>query len=142
MPRIKLNELPVYPFSTEIPVRITDINYGGHLGNDSLLSLIHEARIQFLASLGYSELDCGGVSLIMTDSAIVYKTEVFAGDVLKFEIGAYEISRTGFRISYKITKRRDNVLAALAETGMLAFDYKNKKLSPLPKPTIERLRSC
>jgi acyl-CoA thioesterase FadM len=26
------------PFSTVIPVRITDMNYGGHLGNDSFFN--------------------------------------------------------------------------------------------------------
>ncbi len=44
MPRVEL-ELPErFQFVTEIPLRITDINYGGHLGNDALLSLLHEAQ--------------------------------------------------------------------------------------------------
>ena len=37
MPRIKLELHEILIYSTEIPVRITDINYGGHLGNDSIL---------------------------------------------------------------------------------------------------------
>ncbi|MFZ9695712.1 MAG: hypothetical protein ACO3AY_07565 [Chitinophagaceae bacterium] len=40
--------LPVtFKYSFEIPIRITDINYGGHVGNDRMLTLAHEARIQF-----------------------------------------------------------------------------------------------
>ena len=72
MPRIRIKPLDRYPFSINITVRITDLNYGGHLGNDSLLSLIHEARVAFLDSHGLSELDCGGVSLTMGDAALIY----------------------------------------------------------------------
>ena len=63
MPRLRLKPLDSYPFSIEMTVRITDLNYGGHLGNDTMLSLIHESRIAFLARHGFSEMDCGGVSL-------------------------------------------------------------------------------
>ena len=48
MPRVKVALPATFPFRTEIPVRITDLNYGGHLGNDALLGLLHEARVHFL----------------------------------------------------------------------------------------------
>ena len=48
MARIKLDLPERFPFSTELRVRITDVNYGGHMGNDSLLGLLHEARVRFL----------------------------------------------------------------------------------------------
>ncbi len=76
MNRVKIkipNENPL--FSTKIPIRITDINYGGHVGNDSILAILHEARMQFLHAFGYSELDAGGNSLIMADVMIAYKNE-------------------------------------------------------------------
>ena len=53
MPRIKLELPEKLVFSTEIPVRITDINYGGHLGNDSILSIVQEARVRFLNEYKY-----------------------------------------------------------------------------------------
>jgi len=46
MARIKIEIPDKFIYKTEIPIRITDINYGGHLGNDSLLSIIHEARVR------------------------------------------------------------------------------------------------
>jgi acyl-CoA thioester hydrolase len=55
MPRVKLKPLDHYPFSTDITVRTTDLNYGGHLGNDRLLSLIHEARVAFLKYRGLTQ---------------------------------------------------------------------------------------
>ena len=75
MPRIKL-ELPEhFPFSTNIPVRITDINYGGHAGNDSILSIIHEARMQYLHRHGYDEKNFDGIGLIMSNVIIEFKKE-------------------------------------------------------------------
>jgi hypothetical protein len=41
MPRIKIPQLSHYPFSVDIPVRISDLNYADHVGNDSFLSIMH-----------------------------------------------------------------------------------------------------
>jgi len=136
MPRIKLKPLDSYPFALDLRVRVTDLNYGGHLGNDRLLSLVHEARVAFLAEHGLSELDCGGVSLTMGDAALVYQGEAFAGDALRFEVAAGEASRSGFRIFYRITRPSDTSSIALAETGMVCFDYRARKICPLPEAAL------
>jgi len=133
MPRVKLLPKESYAFTTEISVRVTDLNYGGHLGNDTLLSLIHEARVEFLTSYGYSEMDCGGVSLIMGDTAIVYKAEAYAGDVLQFEIITDEVTRSGFRIFYRVTRKKDGTVIALVENGMVCYDYKKKEIRTVPE---------
>jgi acyl-CoA thioesterase FadM len=72
MERIKLNLPENFNFSTIIPIRISDVNYGGHVGNDSFLSLLHEARLRFLHQFGYSEMSVEGVGLIMSDVGIEY----------------------------------------------------------------------
>jgi acyl-CoA thioesterase FadM len=81
MPRIKLDLPKHFHFTTEIPIRISDINYGGHLGNDAVLSILHESRVRLLLEHGYSEFNVEGVGIIMTDSAIVYKSEAFYGEL-------------------------------------------------------------
>jgi acyl-CoA thioesterase FadM len=133
MPRIKLKSLDTYPFAIELEVRVTDLNYGGHLGNDRVLSLVHEARVAFLAEHGLSELDCGGVSLTMGDAALVYQGEAYAGDALRIEVAAGEASGSGFRLFYRITRPSDGSPIALAETGMVCFDYRAKKICFLPE---------
>lgn len=132
MPRLKLTPLDSYSFSCEMTVRTTDLNYGGHLGNDRLVSLVHEARVAFLAAHGLSELDFGGVSLILGDAAIIYQGEAFAGDCLLIEAAAREPSRSGFRIFYRITRQSDGQAIALVENGMACFDYRARKISALP----------
>ena len=141
MPRIKI-ELPAdFSFSATIPVRITDINYGGHVGNDTILSLIHEARVQFLNQYNYSEINCGGVGLIMSDVGIEFKNEVFYGDTISVSVKATEFSRITFEIYYKLEKVKDGkkILVAAAKTGMVCFDYTNKKIAAIPEDVKEKL---
>lgn len=133
MPRIKLDLPSVVHFTTDIPVRITDINYGGHLGNDALLSLIHEARVRFLRSHNYSELDIEGRSIIMSDVAIVYKAEAFQGDVLRFAVSAVDFHRFGCDLFYGITNTETGKEIARAKTGIVFYDYSQKKPVEVPE---------
>ncbi|MEO9210776.1 MAG: thioesterase family protein, partial [Ginsengibacter sp.] len=75
MARIKL-ELPQKSIATvSIPVRITDINYGNHVGNDALVSILHESRMLFLKQHGFTELNAGGNALILNELVVLYKNE-------------------------------------------------------------------
>ena len=141
MPRLDLKSRDPYPFSCSLTVRTTDLNYGGHLGNDRLLALVQEARVAFLAAHGWSELDCGGSGLIMGDAAIVYRAEAFAGDVLSLEVAAVEPTRVGFRLATRVTRPADNAEVALTETGMICFDYARRRPVPLPEAVRAVCRS-
>jgi acyl-CoA thioester hydrolase len=138
MPRIRLQLPDQFSFETLLPVRITDLNYGGHVGNDAILSLIHEARMQFLAYHRYTELQLGGVSLIMSDAAIEFRAESFYGDVLKAEVTAGEFSRAGFELYYRLTQSKSGQIVAVAKTGMVCFDYTARKVAPLPEEVKAR----
>ncbi len=129
-------ELPTsFLHTTELPVRITDINYGGHLGNDKVLTLAHEARAGFLDSLGLEELAIGnGAGLIMADAAIEYKAEAFYGDIIRVSISVTNISRAGFDMVYLLQALRPGsvVTIAIVRTGMVCFDYGRKKVVSIP----------
>jgi acyl-CoA thioesterase FadM len=133
MSRVKIELPEQFSFSTVIPVRITDLNYGGHLGNDKVLTFLHEARIQFLHHHGLSELDFAGTGLIMTDAAIEFKNEVFYGDEIKAFVAVDNISRVGFDIVYKLVKTNGELNVAFGKTSMVCYDYSKKKIAPLPQ---------
>ena len=130
-----------FSFKTSIPVRITDVNYGGHVGNDSFLSLIQEARLQFLKQLGYTETNFEGLGIIMIDAAIEYKAELFYGDIVEISVKAGNIARSGFDLFYLVEKNDGTTtqIAAKAKTGILCFDYTAKKVIPIPKEAIQKL---
>ena len=125
-----------------ISVRIGDINYGGHVGNDALLSLIHEARMQWLAAAGLTELQTGGHGLIMADVMIAYCGESFYGDVLEVALFADELSAKSFDLLYRITTQRGGAerLIAEAKTGMICFDYDARKIVQMSEALRQLLK--
>jgi acyl-CoA thioesterase FadM len=139
MTRIRI-ELPKnFEFFTKIPIRITDLNYGGHVGNDVVLSLIHEARVQFLTHHSYTELNLEAVSLIMSDAAIEFKAELFYGDSVTAFVKAANFSRIGFDLYYKLL--REETIVVIAKTGMICYNYDSRKVVSVPETVIEKL-SC
>jgi len=133
MTRIALDLPKRFDFSTELSVRVSDVNYGGHLGNDALLSLLHEARIRLLKSHGFSESNIEGYGIIMVDSAAVYASEAFHGDLLTIEVAVGNVDRAGCDIFYRITRDADGKEIARAKTGVVFFDYTRKKLARTPE---------
>ena len=139
MARIKLTLPDSFSFLTTIPIRITDINYGGHVGNDTILSLLHEARLQYLQSFGYTELNMEGIGMIMADVAIEFKSEVFYGDVVTAYVKAAEFTRVGFDLYYKLLKQDGTTVVAAAKTAMVCFDYEKKKVVSVPDEVVKRM---
>ena len=133
MARIRLDLPENLPFATELTVRVGDLNYGNHLGNDALLALLHEARLQFLASLGYSEMDLGGSGAIMADAALVYKAQARLGDRLRIEVGSGDFTGSGFDVLYRVSQVGSGQVVALAKTALVLYDYERGRplrLSP------------
>jgi acyl-CoA thioester hydrolase len=141
MQRIKIELPEQFSFSTKIQVRITDLNYGGHVGNDSFLSLIHEARQQYLNHYGYSELNFENTGLIMTDVGLEFKRELNYGNIVQIQMQAANFDKLGFDIYYllEIVHPDKNIVAGKAKTGMLCYDYANKKKVSVPLIAIEKL---
>lgn len=141
MTRIKLQLPSHFSFSCQVPVRITDINYGGHVGNDTVLTIIHEARMQYLKNLGYSEMNFGGTGMIMSEVTIEFKNELFYGDVVLVSVTAGEITRIGFDIFYKLEKESagKRLTVANAKTAMICYDYEKKKIVGLSEEVLVKL---
>ena len=144
MSRIKIDLPSSFPFSTTIAVRITDLNYGGHAGNDAFLALIHEARMQFLKSYGYAELSFAGIGLIMRDAGIEFKDELFYGDAAIISVAATNFTKVSFDLFYKMEKEVNGQtkLVAVAKTGMVGYDYNSKKVAAIPQEAIDRIQSA
>ena len=139
MARVRV-ELPErFDFSTELQIRISDLNYGGHLGNDAVLTLAHEARVRFFNSLSFRELDIEGVGILVADAAIEYKSEGFYGEWLTVALAAQDIGRKGCDIVYRLAKRDQGIEVARVKTGIVFFDHSEKKVVRIPQLFLERL---
>jgi acyl-CoA thioesterase FadM len=125
-------------FTTRLEVRIGDVNYGNHLGHDRVVTLLHEARVRFLAGLGLGELDCGGLRMVIADLAVVYLAEVLHGQELRVEIAADDVGRSSCDLLYRASDARSGAAAAVAKTRIVFLETATQRVASLP----DRLREA
>ena len=139
MARVKLLLPETFTFKTVLDVRVSEINYGNHVGNDRMVSLLHEARLRFLRSLGFSEFNIGGLGLMVTDLMVEFKSESFVGENLQFEVGVNDFNKYGCDFIYRVTCADEGRLVTLAKTGIVFFDYDERKIAKIPKKFTDLL---
>ena len=122
-----------YCFSTQLTVRITDINAANHLANDSMISMISEARERFLFAYGVAQTRHDGSGIIVTDLATTYRAEAHARDALLFEVGVMDFNRYGGDIIFRISRPADGRLIAMAKSGFVFFDYAQGRVMAMPE---------
>ncbi|HEX8476683.1 MAG TPA: thioesterase family protein [Telluria sp.] len=121
-----------YCYTTPLTVRVTDINGANHLGNDSMISMISEARARFLFEYGVPETERDGTGIIVTDLATTYRAEAHARDQLVFEVGVMDFNKYGGDIIFRITRPRDKRLIAMAKSGFVFFNYHTSQVVDMP----------
>jgi acyl-CoA thioester hydrolase len=133
MPRVEIDLPAEFLFHTQIPIRIGDINYGGHLGNDAVLAIVQEARVRFLRARGWTELDVEGVGIVMVDAAVVYSAEGLYGMVLDVAIAADDVRSRGCDLLYRLVDAASGAEISRVKTGILFFDYGARKIARMPQ---------
>jgi len=132
MPRVKLELPKEFNFSTEVQVRRSDINAGNHVGADTLLMYTTDAMMVFLRKIGFLESDRKGSGLIMTDAALVFKSQAFYGETLKIEAALTDFTKKSCSFYYLLTNRETGREIARVKTTMVFFDYRTQKTIDVP----------
>jgi len=121
-------------------VRVGDLNYGGHMGNDRALQLFHDTRLKYLHSVGCTESDIGdGLGIIMTEAHVYFRKEAFLYDKLYANIESGAVEKYAFELKYMVYREQDDVLVVEGSTKQLAFDYQKRKVATLPSAFKEKL---
>ena len=120
-------------YATPLTVRVTDINGANHLGNDSMISMISEARARFLYEYGVKETGRDRVGIIVTDLATTYRAEAHAHDQLLFEVGLMDFNKYGGDMIFRVTRPRDKKLVAMAKYGFVFFNYESSEVVSMPE---------
>ena len=132
MPRIKVSVPDHFLFSMERSVGISDVNYAKHLDSVAMVKILHEARLQFLASLGFTEGNIFGLGMVVTDLAVDYHSESFANDSLIIDVGVSGFNRYGFDIGLQVTNSALEAVVCNAKMGVVFFDFDRHKITELP----------
>lgn len=138
MAKLRLNEAQSYEFEYKTVLKPRDINYGGHLGNDSVISLLQEARLAFYGSRGCTELDLGDgkTGSILSVIGVNYKHQGYLNDEVSIFVHIDDVKATSFYLYYKMTRGED--IICLAETQIAAFNYDTNKLESIPAEFIKK----
>ncbi len=118
-------------FSTEIPIRMSDINAGRHLAFHWVLSFTEEARVRFFRHLGYTEGN--NVAVITADAAVIYKKQGFYGQTLKVEVGLADLHSKGCDMVFRMSNLETGEEMFRAKSGILFFSYQQQKVVPMPE---------
>ncbi|MFK7865032.1 MAG: acyl-CoA thioesterase [Pseudohongiellaceae bacterium] len=134
MSRVKVDTPSQFLFSMQRTVGISDVNYAKHLDSVAMVNILHEARLQFLASLGFTEGNIYGLGMVVTDLAIDYRSESFANDRLIIDVGVSDFNRYGFDIGIQITNSALESVVCAAKFGIVLFDFDRHQISEIPAP--------
>lgn len=138
MPRISLEFPQSVVYCHPLQLRISDINYGQHLGHDTLVSLLHDARCGWLQTHQLSELsiDGGKVGWVVAELVVNYKAEAFYGDHLSIELAVGEISSKGAEIFHRVVGSAGQEIG-IAKVGVVFFDFETRKTAAVPQVFLE-----
>lgn len=127
MARVTIELPATFAFSTDLEVRIEHINRGNHLGNDSMVSYLNEARVRYMNEEINSAKD-NNIWMINGDLAVCYKSEAFYGEVLHIQLATGDFHKYGFDLFFRVTEKNSGREVVHAKMGMLLFDAINRKL--------------
>ncbi|WP_108445037.1 acyl-CoA thioesterase [Halomonas denitrificans] len=119
-----------------LTVRITDMNYGRHLGHDALISLLHEARVAALADRRLSEGDLGGFPCVAADLAVQYQAETRWPDALMVETAIPAPARKAISVYHRILREADGATVATARINLMLVDPATGR--PVAVPDVVR----
>lgn len=132
MPRVKVAQPDQFLFSMERRVGISDVNYAKHLDSIAMVKILHEARLQFIASLGFTEGNIFGLGMVVTDLAVEYRSESFANDMLLIDVGVSGFNRYGFDIGLQVTNSAFDTVVCNGKMGVVFFDFDKHHIIEVP----------
>lgn len=132
-------ENKIYQYSTT--VRVGDLNYGNHLAHDKLVTIVHDARVSFLTSVGLSEYNVGdNTALLLKLLHADYTKQSYLGERLEISIYSGEVKKTSFELIYVVNNQSGRI--ALFLTLMVCFDLTTQKIKPIPLQLLPCLKEA
>ena len=133
-------ELPdEFVFSTDVPIYIGPTNHAIHLANAQLLGLVGEAPTRFLTSLGYTDRDAEGLSMVVGDMVVQYESEALYGETLRIQMTPMDFNKYGFDLVFRITDAAQGRAIARGKQGLVFTDPQERRVRLLPPALLARL---
>jgi len=138
-------ELPthskVYPFSTEVEVRLDDLSGGFHLGNHMIVNYVNEAMARLFKAMGLDGLQINDISLINRELAISYRSEGNYADRIEIDVAIESFEERQYTLIYRLYNRETKRELAHVRGLYASFDYQQRKMVPVPTELVEGYRA-
>lgn len=132
MPRVTIDLPERFSFATELAIYVGHVNYGNHLDNAMLLSLVSEAQMRYFAALGYPEGRIGGLVTLIADAAVQYRSEAFRGEIMTVRMAADDFNPRGCDLMWQMVEQASGREVARGKTGIIFFDLETRRPGLLP----------
>ena len=122
-------------FETNISVLVNHLNYGNHLGYDSILSIMQEARMRWLKSLDpkISEINIdNGTGWLVKKVELDITSEAEYSDILHVTLSIVTNKKSSFIISYKINNLSKNKPLCNGTTQQVCYHFSDSKVTRIP----------
>lgn len=111
-------------YVTDVWVRWSDLDAFGHVNNAKTVTLLEEARVDWL----FVEAPANGVGrmmqgIVVAELHINYRRSIPFGRPLTISMGVAKLAASSFTVDYLVTV--DDVLAATGETLLVTVDPAN-----------------
>lgn len=113
-------------------VRISDLNYGNHLGHTQLADLLHNIRALYLKNYGLTELNCYGAGMILLNITLECYSQCYFNDKLELNLYLNSVKGAKIEFSYVVKNLSNNKIVAHAITTMGFLD--KEKMTPIKPP--------
>ncbi len=130
-------------FVTPVPVRWSDIDMYQHVNHATMVTILEEARIPFLAEAFGATITTTG--LLIAEVKVAYKGQLRLVDSpLQVSIWVNRLRAVDFTLGYEVRSvdaDPDSRAAVIAETQLAAFDIDEQKLvrlSPAHREYLQR----
>jgi acyl-CoA thioester hydrolase len=129
-------------FVTLVPVRWSDIDMYQHVNHATMVTILEEARVPFLADAFGADITTTG--LLIAEVRVGYKGQLRLVDSpLQVTIWVNRLRAVDFTLGYEVrsvSAAPDSKPAVVAETQLAAFDINEQKLQRLSPAHREYLQ--
>lgn len=117
-------------FVAPVPVRWSDIDMYQHVNHATMVTILEEARVQFLTEA--FAMDIASVGLVIADVRVTYKGQLrLADSPLQVTVWTKGLRTVDFTLGYEVrsvTAEPDSKPAVIAESQLAAFNIEEQRL--------------
>lgn len=131
-----------YPVVIEVPVAWGDMDAMRHVNNTVYFRWFESVRIAYFDEIGYLDhMRETGVGPILASTHCRFRIPLAHPDHVRAGARVSELGEDRFVMSYAVTSRQTEKIAAEGDGLIVSFDYHHNRKAPLPAAVRRRIEA-